>query len=197
MTTKPRAKGRSRIGGTPEGLKRATAVLDVLGGLHTPGEAARVLGIGVPRYYTLETQALEGLVQACEPRGRGPGVDPNKIVRDQVEQIQRLQSEIRRLQALVRVSHRALGLAGLKGSASSAGGGTAATGSKTPPSRSKGSTKKSRKPRAPAARALRISKRLKEKSVESADPGVASGRGRAGVAPSAASSGGDPAHDCR
>ena len=187
-----RTKGRSRIGGTSEGLRRATAVLEVLGGLHTPGEASGALGIGVQRYYMLEAHALEGLVKACEPRGRGPGHDPGKVIREQAGQIRRLESEVRRLQALVRVSNRALGIAGLKASAAPAGG-ESAGGSKGAASRSKG--RKGRRPRSPVARALGISKLLKEKCVESAEQGVATGRGRAGVAAGEASPGGDPPHD--
>lgn len=182
---KKRAKTRSAINGSSEALKRATAVLEVLGGLVTPTEAAGALGIGVPRYYMLETQALDGLVKACEPRGRGPGQSQAKVIREQTEQIQRLENEVRRLQALVRISNRALGVAGLQAPASSSAG------------RTKGSkkTKTGRARRRPVTRALGMSKLLKEKAHEPAEQGMASGGGGAGVAASAASPGGDPAHD--
>lgn len=178
---KKRAKTRSAIHGSSEALKRATAVLEVLGGLVTPTEAAGALGIGVPRYYMLETQALDGLVKACEPRGRGPGQSQAKVIREQAEQIQRLENEVRRLQALVRISNRALGVAGLQ----------------APAGRTKGSkkTKTGRARRRPVTRALGMSKLLKEKAHEPAEQGMASGGGGAGVAASAASPGGDPAHD--
>jgi len=187
-----RTQGRSRIGGTSEGLRRATAVLEVLGGLHTPGEAAGALGIGVQRYYLLEADALRGLVAACEPRGRGRGQNPSQVLRAQEGQIRRLESEVRRLQALVRVSHRALGLAGLTAAAAPAGG-DGARGSQAAAPRSPG--KKGRRRRSPVARALGMSKLLQEKAVESAEQEVATGGGRAGVAAGEASPGGDPAHD--
>lgn len=186
MMAKSRAQGRSRINGSSEALKRATVVLEVLGGLHTPRDAAGALGIGVQRYYILETHALEGLVKACEPRGRGPGQDPGKVIGEQAGQIQRLESEVRRLQALVRVSNRTLGIAGLKVPASQAGSGAKSGRSKT---------KKGRARRTPVARALGMSKLLKEKGREPAEQEMASGRGRGGVAAGKAPPGGDPAHD--
>ena len=44
-------------GGTSEANRRAVAVLEVLGGLRTPADAAAALGLAVPRYYQLETRA--------------------------------------------------------------------------------------------------------------------------------------------
>jgi hypothetical protein len=184
---KKQAKTRMGINGTPEALKRATAVLEVLGGLYTPTEAAGALGIGVPRYYMLETQALDGLVKACEPRGRGPGRSETKVIREQAGQIQRLESEVRRLQALVRVSNRALGVAALKTPASSTSGRT--RGSKR--------TKTGRARRKPVTRALGMSKLLKEKAHEPAEQGMASDGGSGGVAGGEASLERDPAHDRR
>jgi hypothetical protein len=184
---KTAAKTRSGIQGSPEARKRATAVLEVLGGLVTPTEAAGALGIGVPRYYMLETQALEGLVKACEPRGRGPGRSQAKVIRAQADQIQRLEREVRRLQALVRVSHRALGVAALAAPAPASAG------------RTKGSkkTKTGRARRKPVARALGMSKLLKEKSHEPAGEGMATGGGGGGVAGGEAPLAGDPADDRR
>jgi hypothetical protein len=47
------------------------AILEVLAGLRTPAEAAQSLQISLPRYYVLETRALEGLVAGCEPKPLG------------------------------------------------------------------------------------------------------------------------------
>lgn len=54
-------------GGSAEARKRAAAILEVLGGVLRPSQAASALGVGLPRYYMLERRALEGLVQGCEP----------------------------------------------------------------------------------------------------------------------------------
>src|SRR4051794_22583 len=61
---------------SPEARRVAAAILEVLAGVQTPGEAATGLGISLPRYYQLEMRAVAGLVVACEDRrrrrGRGP-----------------------------------------------------------------------------------------------------------------------------
>src|SRR5438477_8881944 len=58
-----------------EARRLAAAILEVLAGARTPTEAATSLGLSVPRYYQVESRALEGLLAACAPRpkGRAPG----------------------------------------------------------------------------------------------------------------------------
>lgn len=88
------------------------AVLEVLGGLRSPQEASDALGLTIQRYYTLEARAVEGLVSALEPRRRGGG--RRKSVSRELEElraeIDRLQHELRRSQALVRVAQRTVKL---------------------------------------------------------------------------------------
>jgi hypothetical protein len=97
-------------GGTSEANRRAVAVLEVLGGLRTPADAAATLGIAVPRYYQLETRALEGMVTALEPRslGKQPSLE-GRVARLQKE-LEQARRESARQQALVRVAQRSLGL---------------------------------------------------------------------------------------
>lgn len=97
-------------GGTSEANRRAVVVLEVLGGLRTPADAAAALGIAVPRYYQLETRALEGMVRALEPRslGKQPSLE-GRVVRLQKE-LEQARRESARQQALVRVAQRSLGL---------------------------------------------------------------------------------------
>jgi hypothetical protein len=97
-------------GGTSEANRRAVAVLEVLGGLRTPADAAAALGIAVPRYYQIETRALEGMVTALEPRslGKQPTLE-GRVVRLQKE-LEQARRESARQQALVRVAQRSLGL---------------------------------------------------------------------------------------
>jgi hypothetical protein len=97
-------------GGTGEANRRAVAVLEVLGGLRTPADAAVALGLALPRYYQLETRALEGMVRALEPRGMGkqPSLE-GRLLRLQKE-LEQARRESARQQALVRVAQRSLGL---------------------------------------------------------------------------------------
>lgn len=110
---KPRVRGASgpRVQeGGREARKIALVVLEVLGGQRTPTEAATALGVSTTRYYMLETQALAGLVTACEPRARGPRASPTKQIERLEREVKRLEKECARRQTLLRMSQRALGL---------------------------------------------------------------------------------------
>ena len=89
----------------------AAAILEVLAGARTPTEAATALGLSVPRYYQVETQALRGLLQACEPKPRGRVRTVETEVKTLSKENQRLQRELTRHQALARAAQRAVGLA--------------------------------------------------------------------------------------
>src|SRR5262245_363708 len=93
-----------------EAKRQAAAVLEVLAGIRTPAQAATALEVSQARYYLLERRALEGLLQACEPRPKGRQRRSNDLPRLQAEN-ERLQREVARQQALVRVSQRSIGLA--------------------------------------------------------------------------------------
>ena len=130
----------------------AAAILEVLGGVLRPGDAATALSVTLARYYQLEARALGGLVQACEPRGkgRGPRKDhPERELEALKQNVTRLQQECARYAALVRVSQRNAGLPPVP------------VKSKTDP--------KGRKARKPAVRALLAVKRM---AVEGGVPGV-------------------------
>jgi hypothetical protein len=137
----------------------AAMVLEVLAGARTTADAATVLGLSLVRYYQLEAQALRGLLAACEPRpkGRVPSAD-SRIKALQKEQ-QRLERELARQQALVRLSQRALGLPPASGPAA---GKTPAAGQK--------------KKRRPLTRALGMARRLQaddnNRDHEASDPVV-------------------------
>jgi hypothetical protein len=118
MTTvdKPMRK-RHQVGGSDLGKDRgmeakrlAAAILEVLAGARTPTEAATAVGLSVPRYYQVESQALRGLLEACEPKPRGR----IRLVKNEVETLrkenQRLQRELTRHQSLARAAQRAVGL---------------------------------------------------------------------------------------
>jgi hypothetical protein len=96
---------------SPEARKLAAAILEVLAGAQTPGEAAWTLGLSLARYYQLEMRAMAGLVAACEDRrrkGRGHGGGQElAALRRECEQLRRLCA---RQQALARATRRTVGL---------------------------------------------------------------------------------------
>ena len=97
-------------GGSSEANRFAVVILEVLAGGRTPGDAAKALGVTPPRYYQLETRALEGLVAALEPRpiGKQPSLE------GRIAQLEKALGEARReclrQQALVRAAQRSLGI---------------------------------------------------------------------------------------
>ena len=100
--------------GGREARQLGALVLEVLAGELRPGEAATALGIGLPRYYQMEKRALEGLLQACEPRekGRKPKSAQKQLAEMEREK-RRLERELNRAQSLLRASQKAQGLATL------------------------------------------------------------------------------------
>jgi hypothetical protein len=89
----------------------AAAILEVLAGARTPTEAASALTMSLPRYYQVETQALRGLVSACEPKPRGRQASPTRDLTVLRKENERLRREAARQQALVRAAQRSIGLA--------------------------------------------------------------------------------------
>lgn len=102
--------GPSALTGTPEARRHAALILEVLCGVRSPTEAAKAMEVALPRYYLLETRALQGLIHALEPRARGPGRDPEAEIVALQRQIHRQKQELTRGQSLMRASQRALGL---------------------------------------------------------------------------------------
>jgi len=83
----------------------------VLAGARTPTEAAQALELSVPRYYQLESRALRGLVAACEVRSVGRQPDAGRELAGLRRAKERLERELARHQALVRLTQRTIGLA--------------------------------------------------------------------------------------
>jgi hypothetical protein len=111
----PRARhtpGGAGLGQQASGEARrlAAAILEVLAGARTPRQAAQALGVSLPRYYQLETRALQALVAGCESRPRGPSRTAEKELLVLKRQQERLERELGRQQTLVRLAQRTLGL---------------------------------------------------------------------------------------
>jgi len=112
MSVEPKGPRLSK--GTPPAKKSAAAVLEVLGGVRSPAQAAEALEISQQRYYLLETRAIEGLVAACEPAVKGPRKAPAKEIAKLHHEVERLKREVDRRQSLLRTAQRAIGLPAAK-----------------------------------------------------------------------------------
>lgn len=77
--------------------------------MRTP-TAAEVLSVSAPRYYALESRALEGMLKACQKRGRGPRRTAEREAARLRVEVGRLEREGARLGALLRAAQRAVGL---------------------------------------------------------------------------------------
>src|ERR1700732_4525180 len=111
--TVKRKQQRQPVGGTQLGrdasapAKRlAAAILEVLAGVRTTTDAAAAVGLSLTRYYQVESRALAGLVRACEPppKGRQPGAERELVILRRTQE--RLQRDLARQQALVRLAQR-------------------------------------------------------------------------------------------
>ena len=161
----PSARKPSRLRHTPGGAglgqgsgreaqRLAAAILEVLAGVRTPGQAAEALGVSLPRYFQIETRAMQALVASCEPRPRGRGRSVDKELSVLRRQHERLQRELSRQQTLVRLAQRTIGLAPPK----------AAVNQPSGKDKSKDTSKKRR--RRPVVRALRAAEVLQRRSQE-------------------------------
>ncbi len=111
--TKHRSRSAAgpRIAGGSAGARQwAAMILQVLAGEWTPGDGAQSLGVSLPRYYAVESRAMGGLVQACEPRNGKRRRLPEKEVSELRKQVVLLERECARKQALLRVSQRTAGI---------------------------------------------------------------------------------------
>jgi hypothetical protein len=97
-------------GGSSEANRFAVVILEVLAGGRSPGDAAKALGVTPPRYYQLETRALEGLVAALEPRPKGKQPSWEGRIAQLEKALGEARRESLRQQALVRAAQRSLGI---------------------------------------------------------------------------------------
>ena len=155
--TRPRkSASRGVQSGSVQANRLAIAILEVLVGERTPADAAKALGITVPRYYQLETRAVNGLVAACEPRPKGKQRSPETRIAALERKLSQAQQEVVRQQALVRAAHRSLGLKA------------------APPAKPNGRTGKpaNRRTRRPTARALKAVEVLRASTENQDDTSV-------------------------
>jgi hypothetical protein len=115
--SKPERKRRMGFGKLAQGDSKsrearqlAAVILEVLGGVRTPTEAAAAVGVSPPRYYALEMRAIEGLLLACERRPRGPRRTAERECARLRREIERVTRECARGQALLRAQERVVGI---------------------------------------------------------------------------------------
>ena len=122
----------------------AAVILEVWAGVRTPLQAAETLGVSLPRYYQIEANGLQGLVAGCMPKPKGRQANPAHEATALRRDNERLQRELGRQQALVRLTQRGLGV--------------------TPPPAKPATTKGRR--RKPVVRALTLATRLQPEAAE-------------------------------
>lgn len=160
MSSTPRTPvSPGQLTGSKEARRAAAVVLEVLTGLRTPVEAAQILGFSPPRYYQIEARALQGLIEALEPRSRGPRRRPEAEVEALRKEKARLEQEVARGQALLRAAHRSIGIPGPRRK------------DKRHKSADKDADKKSRRTRRPRDRAKQAVKVLRKDQAETGTAG--------------------------
>jgi hypothetical protein len=110
--------------------------------------ASKSVGVSLPRYYALEERALLGLLSACGRRPRGPCRSPEREASKLRREVQRLERECTRGQALLRAAQRTVGL--------------------SPPEPAKPREPGKHRPRRDKGRALRVARILKSPAVGNA-----------------------------
>ncbi len=103
-------RSASPIAGSAKARRYAAAVLSVLSGERTTAEGGEMMGVTLPRYYALETRAIEGMVCALEPKQKGRRKTVEQELEEAREENRRLLREISRTKGLLRAAHRSLGV---------------------------------------------------------------------------------------
>jgi hypothetical protein len=127
-----------------EAKQRAAMMLDVLVGARTPLEAAEVLGVSLARYYQLEDRAMKGFLAGCASPPRGRQMSDQTQLHKLTKENERLQHELVRYQALVRLTQRTVGV--------------------PPPAPKSAKESGKRRKRKPSVRAMRRAELLREES---------------------------------
>lgn len=111
MKDSKKTKGPAIGKGSLEACRLAAAILEVLGGIRLPADAAKALNVSLPRYYQLESRALAGLLAACEPRQKGRVRSVESELDALRKKLECSQREAARYSALARIAQRTVGLA--------------------------------------------------------------------------------------
>lgn len=107
---KPQPAGPKALSGSDEAKRKSALILEALCGLRPTQSAADEMGVALVRYYVLETRCLQAMIEALEPRARGRKRDVEQEMAKLHEENARLEREVMRVQALYRVTQRAVGV---------------------------------------------------------------------------------------
>lgn len=102
--------GPSTLQGSRGAKASLLVILETLSGACTTGEAAERLQVSLSRYYQLETRALQGMLQALEPRPRGPRKTKDGEIRALKARTKEVERELRRATSLLRAATRSVGV---------------------------------------------------------------------------------------
>jgi hypothetical protein len=102
--------GPKALSGSAEAKRKSAIILEALCGLRTTQSASDELGIALMRYYVLETRMLQGMIDALEPKARGKKRSAEAERKALQDDRSRLEREVFRLQALYRMTQRAVGV---------------------------------------------------------------------------------------
>jgi hypothetical protein len=108
--TRRKMKPREPHVASAQARRTAAAILEVLAGTATTTEAATALGVSTPRYFVLESRAIEGLVAGCEPRAKGYAHTPERQIEELKRAQVKLKGELARYQALARAARKSAGV---------------------------------------------------------------------------------------
>lgn len=107
---RPQPSGPKALSGSAEAKRKAAVILEALCGLRSTQGASDELGIALVRYYVLETRMMQAMINALEPKARGRQRTANIELAALRGDKQRLEREVLRLQAMYRVTQRAVGV---------------------------------------------------------------------------------------
>ncbi len=146
------------LSGSPEAKRKAALVLEVLGGLRSPTSASVALGVSVQRYYMIEVRTLQAVVTALDRKPKvGGQPSPDATLRRLVAERDRLERELLRALALLRVAQRTAGIPAPEARPKPSGAAKAAG---------------KRGPRRPTVRARRAADELRRSAAEEANDGA-------------------------
>jgi hypothetical protein len=109
-TQRKQPAGAKALTGSDEAKRKAAVFLEAIAGLRTTQSASDELAIALVRYYVLETRMLQAMIDALEPKARGRKRSQDQELARLQDDNKRLEREVMRLQALYRITQRAVGV---------------------------------------------------------------------------------------
>lgn len=109
-TQRKQPAGAKALTGSDEAKRKAAVILEAITGLRTTQSASDELGIALVRYYVLETRMLQAMIDALEPKARGRKRTLDAELAQLRDENKRLEREAMRVQALYRMTQRAVGV---------------------------------------------------------------------------------------